>query len=43
MAHLRKLGQKKYKIVIELGRNPATGKRKRKTKTVFILIQKPLI
>ncbi|SDC69277.1 Site-specific recombinase XerD [Candidatus Frackibacter sp. WG11] len=34
MAHLRKLGQKKYKIIIELGRNPATGKRKRKTKTV---------
>ncbi|MFW6047419.1 MAG: tyrosine-type recombinase/integrase [Candidatus Woesearchaeota archaeon] len=34
MAHLRKRGKKKWQIVIELDRDPMTGKRKRKYKTI---------
>ena len=34
MAHLRKRGPKKYQIIVELGRDPVTNKRKRKYVTV---------
>ncbi|MFW6271315.1 MAG: tyrosine-type recombinase/integrase, partial [Bacillota bacterium] len=34
MGHLEKKGKKKYKIVIEAGKDPVTGKRKRIHKTV---------
>lgn len=34
MAHLKHKGRKKYEICIELGRDPRTGKRQRKYKTV---------
>ena len=34
MAHLRKRGKKKWQIIVELPRDPITGERKRKYKTV---------
>ncbi len=34
MAHIRKRGKKKWQIIIEKERNPVTGKRRRKYKTV---------
>lgn len=34
MGHLKRKGRKKYEICIEVGRNPRTGKRQRKYKTV---------
>jgi integrase len=34
MAHLRRRGKKKWQIIIEMDRDPMTGKRKRKYKTI---------